>query len=143
MITFKSSKPKEVHQAAAIPFRCNDGRVEYCLITSSAGRWMFPKGFVDEDETYGEAALKEAFEEAGLHGEIVDEPLGWYEINKDEKSLTVVAMLMQVVQADKEWEESDKRDRRWVSRKKAHELLTEPDLRELLDLASARIKRAA
>ena len=40
------------------------------LVTSSTGRWIIPKGQVDEDLTKREVALSEAWEEAGVKGVI-------------------------------------------------------------------------
>jgi 8-oxo-dGTP pyrophosphatase MutT (NUDIX family) len=34
---------------------------------NATGKWMFPGGHVDPDETPGEAALREVFEETGVH----------------------------------------------------------------------------
>ena len=57
--------PSWGRQAATIPVR--DGRV--CLVTSSNGRrWVLPKGQIDPGHTPAEAALVEAWEEAGLVG---------------------------------------------------------------------------
>lgn len=39
---------------------------------SSAGKWTFPAGRVEEDESEREAALRELEEEAGLEGRIID-----------------------------------------------------------------------
>jgi len=62
--------------AAGIILR-RDGR--YCLVRRAhdpgSGRWSFPGGFVDLDETAEEAALREAVEETGCHAEI-DELIG-------------------------------------------------------------------
>lgn len=65
-----------IDQACAIPFRSVARQLEFCLITSSSGRWLFPKGFIDPGETFVEAALKEAAEEAGVHGRVLGDPVG-------------------------------------------------------------------
>src|SRR5258708_38114880 len=68
-----------IRQAAAIPLK--DGAI--CLITSSNGkRWVVPKGLIDPGHTAGEAALLEAWEEAGLGGGLRPEPGGRYLYNK-------------------------------------------------------------
>ena len=72
-----------IQQASAIPYRRRDGCVEFCLITTiKRRRWAFPKGIIDPGETPVETALKEAEEEAGLHGRVDDEPLGRYKYAK-------------------------------------------------------------
>ncbi len=128
-----------IDQACAVPFRANAGHVEFCLITSSAGRWMFPKGFVEPGETFAEAALKEALEEAGLHGHVVGDPIGYYEIEKKGRSRTVIALLMEVFQSDAIWDEVDVRQRQWVTLDEAHGLIALPELCELLESAHARV----
>ena len=72
-----------IQQASAIPYRHGAKGVEFCLITATSGpHWGFPKGIIDPGETFIETALKEAHEEAGIHGHVVGEPLGTYDYNK-------------------------------------------------------------
>src|SRR6476661_5767153 len=64
-----------LRQAAVIPMA--DGRVG--MVTSSSGRrWVVPKGLIDGGHTAGEAALIEAWEEAGLVGVLGRDPVGSY-----------------------------------------------------------------
>ena len=129
-------------QACAVPFREHVDGIEFCLITSSAGRWKFPKGFVEPGETLSEAALKEAFEEAGLHGRVVGDPIGFYKIQKKGRPKNVIALLMKVSRADAAWEEDHRRKRRWVSAEEAHALFSEPELHALLEAAQALVRAA-
>ena len=129
-------------QACAVPFRVDVERIEYCLITSTAGRWIFPKGFVERGETLEQAALKEAFEEAGIQGHVVGEPIGYYEIEKKGRRKSVIAVLMEVSHMEQEWHEASFRQRRWVSRREAQRLISEPYLFELLEAAHARVRAA-
>ena len=111
-------------QAAAIPYRWRNGTVEFCLITTiNAGRWTVPKGFIDPGETAPETALKEAREEAGLHGRVVGEPVGYYDIIKVGVRYRVAAYLMSVDNVDDQWDEQDVRRRRWVRVRRAAKLL--------------------
>ena len=122
-------------QAAEIPFRRRRERIEFCLIPTRRGKWIFPKGIVDPGETEEQAALKEALEEAGLHGQIIGEPLGSYELAKFGKTYEVTAVLMEVTQCDAHWVEQQMRRRRWVSAEQAFQLLKQPQLRDLLSRA--------
>ena len=140
--TVSSSIPSSVDQACAVPFRVDAERVEFCLITSSAGRWKFPKGFVEPGETFVEAALKEAFEEAGLHGRVIGDPIGCYSIKKKGRPRTVIAVLMEVSQCDAVWEEDAMRERRWATPEEAHALVSEPEVLELLQEAGMRLSAA-
>ncbi|MCB1509721.1 MAG: NUDIX domain-containing protein, partial [Hyphomicrobiaceae bacterium] len=65
-------------QIAALPYRRrDDGVFEVCLVTSrDTGRWVLPKGWPMRGRTNWEAAAREAYEEAGLVGEIEKSPVG-------------------------------------------------------------------
>lgn len=136
-------KAQSIEQACAVPFRAYLERVEFCLITSSAGRWKFPKGYIEPGETFIEAALKEALEEAGLHGRVVGDPIGYYEIEKKGRPRNVIALLMEVIQSDEVWKEAKVRQRQWVTPEEARGLVSEPELFELLEVAHARVRAAA
>jgi 8-oxo-dGTP pyrophosphatase MutT (NUDIX family) len=135
MSAANNGESKKPHQATAVPYRFQGDTIEFCLVTSSAGRWIFPKGIIEPSDSFLETARLEAHEEAGLHGEVVDQPLGYYQIDKDGKSLTVVAVLMEVTRVDHEWKEGNWRKRRWLTTDKAHQLLSEDELRQLLNVA--------
>lgn len=129
-----------VPQACAVPFRQRGGQLEFCIITSSRGRWVFPKGLIDKGETAEQAALKEAQEEAGLQGRIVAGPIGCYRYVKWGKTLDVTAFLMEVTLSENDWDEADVRDRCWVSAGEARKRLSSTELCDLLDVAVARLK---
>src|SRR5437763_15455697 len=85
--------PEWVRQAAAVPVQ--DGRV--CMVTSSSGRrWVFPKGQIDPGHTPGEAALLEAWEEAGLVGVLGPDAVGAYVYEKLEREFHVLVYRMTV-----------------------------------------------
>ena len=101
-------------QAAVVPYRIRSGRVEVALITSSSGRrWIFPKGWIDEGETPAESARRESHEEAGLLGDVHDEPIALYAARKDAER-TVAVYLMRVTRELSTWAEAGWRRRRWV-----------------------------
>lgn len=111
-------------QASVIPFRWRDGELEFCLITSiRARKWGFPKGIIDPGETAIEAALKEAWEEAGLRGQVVGEALGRYQYEKWGQTLDVEVFLMRVESAAEDWLEAQQRERRWADVEEAKQLL--------------------
>jgi phosphohistidine phosphatase len=103
------------------------------------GTWGFPKGIVDPGETPEQTALKEADEEAGLHGELVGPPLGEYDYRKWNSTLRVTAYLMRVTAADDEWREADVRQRRWYRAEQARSAIEREELRVLLEAALERI----
>ncbi len=113
-------------QAAAIPFRRCESVVEVCLITTiRAGKWTVPKGFIDPGDTAEETAIKEAREEAGLHGRVLGGPVGYHDIIKDGGRYRVAVYLMQVDRVDDAWEEQSVRERRWTTVRQAKKLLAD------------------
>ena len=82
-------------QHAALPYVVCNGEVEVLLITSrDTQRWVIPKGWPKKKMTAYELAALEAYEEAGLQGEIDEVALGDYHYNKrlkgDEETLVRV-----------------------------------------------------
>jgi 8-oxo-dGTP pyrophosphatase MutT (NUDIX family) len=121
-----------VRQAAAIPVK---GK-QVCLVTSSNGkRWVIPKGLIDPGHTAGEAALQEAWEEAGLTGTLRPEPVGSYVYDKWGRVCHVTVFVMQVTEVAAEWPESHVRERAWVTFAEAEQRVEEPGLREVLRAA--------
>ena len=119
----KGSQPP-IKQACTIPYRRSGDDLEVCIITSAKRqRWGFPKGIIEPGETLQEAALKESFEEAGLHGSLVGEVLGCYRDQKWGRVLHVNVVMMHVDRCDKHWQEERFRKRRWVRPKKAESLV--------------------
>jgi len=105
-----------IRQACVIPFRIQQGTLKFCLITSlKKKKWIFPKGVVEPGETPSETGLKEAWEEAGLRGQIVGEPVGSYTDRKWQARLEVSVLLMSVTQCEEDWPEMRKRQRAWLS----------------------------
>jgi 8-oxo-dGTP diphosphatase len=69
-----SDAPNDLIRAAGgIVFRfVPGGRVEIaCIFRESRGDWTFPKGKLDEGETFEEAALREVFEETGMWCQVI------------------------------------------------------------------------
>lgn len=62
------SKLRECEQVAAVCFRIRGGTIEFLLVRTRGGRWIFPKGKAEPGLTHAQAAALEAFEEAGVHG---------------------------------------------------------------------------
>src|SRR5438309_11609284 len=121
-----------IRQAAALPVR--NGKI--CLVTSSNGkRWVVPKGLIERGQTAAEAALQEAWEEAGLVGLLDQEPLGSFLYEKWCGTCHVVVFLMQVTDVAQSWPESDLRQRSWLSPAGALERIDEPGLADIVQMA--------
>src|SRR6185436_20460387 len=91
------------------------GAVQVMLITSRRGkRWTVPKGVVEPTLAPAASAAKEAFEEAGIRGELGSEPLGAFEYEKWGGTCHVEVYALHVREELDEWPESDRRQRRWL-----------------------------
>ena len=118
-------------QAGAIPVRA--GKI--CLVTSSNGkRWVIPKGVIEPGQTAGEAALQEAWEEAGLVGALQSHPAGTYLYDKWCGTCHVTVFLMDVSSESQAWPEQHIRRRAWVSLAGALERLDDEGLCDILRL---------
>jgi 8-oxo-dGTP pyrophosphatase MutT (NUDIX family) len=128
-------------QAGVIPFRRIRDVIEICLIRNSGRRkWKIPKGFIDPGETVQQAALKEAWEEAGLRGRLVGDAIGSYRYTKWNLDLTVVVFLMEVRSEEDEWAESRLRQRDWTTIDEAIRRLKKHPVKVLLADATTRLE---
>ncbi|KAK7343104.1 hypothetical protein VNO80_26067 [Phaseolus coccineus] len=135
--------------AGCVPFRykSSDGDsssekiVEVLLINSPSGPGLlFPKGGWENDETVEEAAVREAVEEAGVRGDLMDF-LGYYEFrsktHQDEFSpegLCRAAMFALFVKEELElWPEQSTRNRSWLAVSEALETLRHAWMRDALE----------
>lgn len=126
-------------QVAALCWRGKGENKEVLLVTSrGTGRWILPKGWpIDGLDTW-EAAMQEAWEEAGVEkGKAANEPLGEYSYDKELDGGAVAPVSAQVFPikvkslADS-FPESDQRRRKWVPARKAAEMVRERKLKALL-----------
>ena len=74
----------ELSQVAAIPIRRGgDGTWQVLLVTTrDTGRWVVPKGWPWANRPDHEAAACEAWEEAGIRGEMREQPRGTFGYEK-------------------------------------------------------------
>ena len=151
-------KLKECDQVAAVCYRVRDGNIEFLLVRTRKGRWIFPKGSAEPGLTHAQAAALEAFEEAGVHGRMEEASFTRYirrrrgEVRNSsarlaEKESAVDAHLCQVLRLVPP-QELD-RNPTWFSAEKAKRRLQEdrtPDfgseLVRVVDRAVSRIRRS-
>ena len=122
-------------QSSVIPYRTKDDSIEILIVKSSKKKhWVVPKGIHDPGSSYQESAAKEAWEEAGIEGEIGDRALGSYVYEKwgAECTCHVYAMEVTNVVSEKEWPESH-RGRQWVTPEDAAANLKQPALGPMIE----------
>ena len=104
-----------------------------CLIRRrDSATWGIPKGFIDPGHTPGEAALNEAYEEAGLSGRLLGDTIGSYVYTKRGDQYSVAVFLMEVQAEEENWPEVRLRVRRWHSIDEGLSLLRRHPVRPLL-----------
>lgn len=125
-------------QAAALCLRDGPQGPEVLLVSSlSSKRWILPKGWPIEGLTLAEAALQEAWEEAGVQGSVAPVAVGSFAYRKVVKQGIPVACRCEVFRvmvsgfADR-FPEKTRRQRRWTPIAEAVELVDEPELKALL-----------
>jgi len=69
-------------QVAAVCYRTGSLGIEFLLVRTRGGRWIFPKGGVEPGLTQAQSAALEAYEEAGVHGRIEEMPFARYRVGK-------------------------------------------------------------
>jgi 8-oxo-dGTP pyrophosphatase MutT (NUDIX family) len=117
---------------------------QVCLVTSSNGkRWVIPKGIIDPGHTAGQAALQEAWEEAGVAGTLDKEPVGSYVYEKWGRVCHVTVFLMQVSNVSDDWPERNMRQRVWIAVHDAVKWVEDPGLREVLRAALKGVQTSA
>jgi len=111
-------------QAAVIPVRRTDTQaIQVCLIRrKNSAKWGVPKGYIEHGDGK-QAALDEAYEEAGLSGQLIGESIGTYDYKKGDVTLTVIVFVMEVLEEQTVWREKKWRERQWYSLEEVGERL--------------------
>jgi 8-oxo-dGTP pyrophosphatase MutT (NUDIX family) len=150
-------KLKQCEQVAAVCYRVRSGIIEFLLVRTRKGRWIFPKGSVEPGLTHAQAAALEAFEEAGVHGRMEEASFTRYLRRKQGEARNsakpnrsepaVNAHLCEVLRLVPPQEPN--RNPSWFSAEKAKRRLQEdraPDfgteLANVIDRAVSRIRRS-
>ena len=143
----------DCEQVAAVCYRVRGGSIEFLLVQTRGGHWIFPKGGAEPGLTHAQAAALEAFEEAGVHGRIEEASFTRYfhpkrgaARNSPAAESAVSAHLCEVRKLDPPQEANRKPT--WLSSDRAKERLREDrnseygsELARVVDRAVARISR--
>lgn len=129
-------KRPPVMQVAAL---CLDPETGKVLLITSRGtkRWIIPKGWPMSGRSAAGAALREAWEEAGVRGKAQEKPVGQFAYNKRQGRgfsipINVQVYLIPVTALDNEFPEASERKRKWFTPAEAADLVDEDGLKDLL-----------
>lgn len=128
------------HQIGALPYRVTrEDEVEVLLVTSrGTGSWIVPKGWPMDGFSDPDAAAREAYEEAGVLGEIETVPCGvfHYERSEEDKGLTgqyaVTLYPLLVAQQLTLWPEAHQRRIGWMSPDFAAQMIGNAELGQVV-----------
>lgn len=108
-----------MHRVGIIPFDTRDSDVALLFVTSQTrGRWILPKGKIQEPESHVEACLREGFEEAGVTGVVLEDFPMTVVITKQTPTgklrIPVTYYPLLVTEQFDNWPEKDRRQRHWA-----------------------------
>lgn len=107
-------------QSGVIPYRVQNGTIEVLLITTrDRQRWAIPKGGICHGMSPHESAAKEAWEEAGVIGQVSPDEFGTYKYRKQGKIYQVTMYLLPVEIVSEDYPEANLRERQWLELTKA------------------------
>ena len=133
----ESSKPLKgslLIQYAALPLKKVENQLQVLLVTSrETKRWILPKGRPEKKVPARNVAAQEAYEEAGVVGQVSAKSIGGFPSVKRLRSGKEVATWVRVFLLDvdtelDDWPERNQRDRCWVPLKEAIGLVSEQGL---------------
>ena len=126
-------------QTGALPWRMGRKKqIEVLLVTGRRSRqWTIPKGWPMTGKSLSEAAAQEAYEEAGVSGQIDAEPIGAFDHTKQHLltgnlDVRILVHPMSVEREHPEWPEIGQRRRKWFSIKEAAKMVQSAELRSLI-----------
>ena len=132
-------RPKRLQVAALCYKQAKDSDAKEILLVTSrdTGRWIIPKGWPIDGKNAPEAALQEAWEEAGVRKGTAGKALGHYNYDKELKNGLPVAVEtlvfpVQVSEMKDDYPEAAQRSRKWVSPSEAANMVREPQLQDML-----------
>ena len=108
------------------------------LVTSRRSRrWVSPKGWPIKGLSPAQTAAREAWEEAGVKGNVSPVSIGFYRYDKwvghkQDVPLNVQVFSLEVTELTKRFPEQDARKLRWMKPAKAAKKVREPGLAKLI-----------
>ncbi len=116
--------------------RTTAGSLEVLLITTrGSGKWTVPKGWPMRGLSDWDAAAREAFEEAGVRGRVLAEPVGAFEYakrNARRERYRVTVYRLDVEDEVRRFRERGQRRRRWLAANDAARAVPWPGLADAI-----------
>ena len=116
-------------KTGVVATREKNGQSEVLLVSTKNNGWGVPKGNLMPELGKKKTALEEAYEEAGVLGEIA----GSKKATIEHPDWTLDLYPMKISKLLKKWPEMDWREREWVPLKKVEKKLAYPALVECVE----------
>ncbi|MCK5851782.1 NUDIX hydrolase [bacterium] len=102
-----------IKQSGVVPYYIDKGIKKIILVTAknSNKNWIVPKGHIEKGMSPQLSAAKEAFEEAGIKGEVGSKVIGTLSYSKKNKKCKVDFFAFKVSEILDNWPEKDLRER--------------------------------
>ena len=135
------AKTKRHFSSGGAVFRQNGGQREWLIIKPAGSlRWQLPKGTIDPGEKSAETAIREIFEETGVHAKVlekIDTVRYFFNLDKERIFKSVVFYLMESEDnteavVDAKWAH-EIAEAVWVPEDKALEMLSFKSEKQLLE----------
>ena len=124
---------KVLKQSGVIPYRVRNGKIEVLLITTRNRQdWVVPKGGISNGMSPPESAAKEAWEEAGVIGQVETQEIGIYKYRKRGNIYQVRMFLLPVENVLEDYPEANQRKRQWLDVPQAIRCVRKSSLKRML-----------
>ena len=126
-----------MHRIGIIPFDIKNDAIALLFVTSQTrGRWILPKGLAKKGESHAETGAREGFEEAGVHGQLLENfPITTVitkTATKIHGAVPVTYYPFFVSEQKDDWPESKVRQRHWALLKDAARVVHRKDFLNLI-----------
>lgn len=140
-----------MHRVGVIPFDVTEHDIAMLFITSKTrGRWIPPKGRAKKNESHEDVCHREAFEEAGIYGVVLNDFPITVVISRSTddgtEDIPVTYYPFLVLSQVDAWPEKTERERHWVLIEQASKIVDRNDFLDLVkqfETLSPWIKKAA
>jgi 8-oxo-dGTP pyrophosphatase MutT (NUDIX family) len=130
---------RSVHypQSGVVPFRIINSDIQILLITTNSRKhWTIPKGLIEDGMSSAESAVQEAYEEAGIRGDLYENSIGNYRYQKWGGTCEVEVFLMAVTLTLTHWPEEIFRERLWCNTKDVGAMVKHDGLQDVFSRIS-------
>ena len=126
------------HKVGVVPFDIRGDQIAILFVTShTRGRWIFPKGTLEEGENHLQTAKREAYEEAGVTGEFLENfPITLPITKKNNYGVVKIPVTyypLLVTEQLEDWPEKKTRQRHWSLLSNANKVTDRADFLQLIN----------